>query len=84
MGTELTVRTVVVPAAATLLKPSVIEFALMFWLASLKTIEFAPDVVADKAKVPLVVIGEPVTDMNEGTVIATDVTEPDPVPFVPL
>ena len=37
---------------------------------------------ADRARVPAVVIGEPDTDMNEGTVIATDVTVPDPDPIV--
>jgi hypothetical protein len=29
------------------------------------------------AKVPLVVIGDPVTDKNAGTVIPTEVTEPE-------
>jgi hypothetical protein len=33
----------------------------------------------DTASVPVEVIGEPVTDKNEGTVIATDVTVPVPV-----
>ena len=31
------------------------------------------------AKVPDVVIGEPVIDKNDGTVAATDVTVPDPL-----
>ena len=32
------------------------------------------------ASVPLVVIGEPVTDKNAGTVAATEVTDPPPEP----
>ena len=35
------------------------------------------------ARVPLVVIGLPVTDKKEGTVAATDVTEPEPPVTVP-
>jgi hypothetical protein len=37
-------------------------------------------VFRDTAKVPAVVIGEPETDKNEGTVMATDVTVPTPPP----
>ena len=51
---------------------------------SLRTIELEPVVVALTAKVPLVVIGLPDTDIKDGTVIATDVTDPAPVPLAPL
>lgn len=36
------------------------------------------------AKVPDVVIGEPLIDKNDGTVAATDVTVPDPPPPLAL
>ena len=40
--------------------------------------------VALTANVPLVVMGVPATDMNDGTVMLTDVTVPFPPPPPPL
>ena len=41
---------------------------------------FAVSVASVTASVPEVVTGEPDTDKNEGTVMATDVTVPEPPP----
>ena len=44
----------------------------------------APELVAVNTKVPDDVMGLPVTDIQDGTVIATLVTVPEPAPSCPL